>query len=82
MCFEPLNELMLVRKNFLTLFLCPEKIFMSGKMPPPPLRARISKKKKLATQAKNFEKMIVHVGNGPPPPPHHFSNGPSLTYSV
>ena len=38
------------------------------------IRERVIKKKKIDT-AKNFEKIIVHAGNGPP---HHFSNGPSL----
>ena len=37
-------------------FLCPEK-FEQGII-----------KKKLSTQAKNFEKIIVQVGNVPPPP--------------
>ena len=32
--------------------------------------------KKIINTAKNFQKIIVHAGNGPPP--HHFSNGPSL----
>jgi hypothetical protein len=34
--------------------------------------------KKLSTQAKKFEKIIVQVGNAPPPPPIT-SNCPSLT---
>jgi hypothetical protein len=42
------------------------------------IRARDDFKKKLSTQAKNFEKIIVQVGNVPPPAPHHFFNGPSL----
>jgi hypothetical protein len=32
------------------------------------IRARDYLKKKLSTQAKNFEKIIVQVGNVPPPP--------------
>ena len=56
--------------------------------PPPPqhflgkkILTRDDLKKKLSTQAKNFEKIIVQVGNDPPaPPPHHFSNGPSLKH--
>jgi hypothetical protein len=53
MCFK-LNELMLVGKNFLTPFFCPENFnvlkFEQGII-------------KIDT-AKNFEKIIVHAGNG------------------
>ena len=57
-----LVKLMLVRKIFLTLFLCPENF----------LEKKGLAKKKISTQAKMFEKMIVQVGNGPPPPPITF----------
>jgi hypothetical protein len=71
---------MLVRKNFLRpYFICPEKIFDSGKkIFTPPLANTFWKKKKNSSKglfkkknnehSKKFWKKFVHAENGPPTP--------------
>ena len=75
---------MLVQKKFLRpFFICPEKIFNSGKKiftPPPPARQHFLEKKKNSSKglflkknnehSKNFEKKFVHAENGPLPLAH------------
>jgi hypothetical protein len=73
---------MLVRKIFFDPFFYVLKKFLRPPNPPPTRSPTIFGKKikfeqgiiekKIIDTARNFEKIIVHAGNGPPPPPSLF----------